>query len=400
MVKSVNSDNDEHIAAESLLALVSSVGHKASTLPKASGTTTASLQHTNDDYSPRLLSSESSKTMGGSSSLTLGSIYTSRDSGLYVSNKVSEDELSQDQSRRSSTLSYDSVIPTGTDCSRRHSYPVTLDVKFSSTFNNKKLLPQVLMELLTDEEFHDSMSFLSDNMTFIIINTEKFSEVIMPTYFQETEFSNFLSTLVQFGFSQVGLNKDKFLFSHPLFTRNDWVSLRDIHCHSTTTTTNHSNHSNQSSRKRSNSSSCNDEQPKQQKVAKSYYSDKESLFAYQLRSSITEQLELSRQLKEEMIVCKMNDYSSWRMDTSKDHNPTVTKTTSHDNSLVSAMITANNQVHDVTKDVVAKAMDCLLHDTDHTISLIARREREINTRRVSFPFLQGTCLGEMDNIYF
>ncbi len=383
MIKSsVNSVNDEHIAAESLLALVSSVGHKASTSSKASGTTTASLQHTNDDYSPL---SESSNTMRELSSLRLGSIYTSRDCGLYVSNKVSEDEceVSQDQSRRSSTL--------GTNCSSRHSYPDTLDVKFSCTLNNEKILPQVLMELLIDEEFQDSMSFLSDNMTFIIINTEKFSEVIMPTYFQETEFSKFLSTLVQWGFSQVFLNKDKFLFSHPLFTRNDWASLHDIHYHSTTTTTNHSN---QSSRKRRNWSSFNDEQPKQQKVAKSYYSDGESFFAYQLRSSIENQLELSRQLKEEMIVHKMNDYSSWHMDTtSKDHIPAVTKTTSHENCLVSAMITANNQVHDVTKDVVAKAIDCLLHDTDHTISLLARRE--MNTRRLSFPFLQG----EMDNIY-
>jgi len=373
----VNTDN-EQIAAESLLALVGSTNMETASSKRHEISTALMSLDNNISSTSRQTSLDSSISFGNNV-----------DENGFVT-KVSEDESSQEPGQEQSSPKSILIPPTH----RRHSCPVTAEMNINkpsysamnqdSISTNVESLPHTLMKLLTNEENQELMSFLPDDMTFIIVNASTFSQKVMPSHFTEDDFDQIIDKLKQLGFTHVILDKDQHLFSHPYFRKNDWSSLHAITRNSILDELQRSSSKLQrkTSRKRKFIEDKHDTCFERVKIPKNLRY--QSPFAMGLHSSLEMQLEMSRQLKEEMIINKFDDFPSGSIESK---NPFLSSlSTEISDRMIMAMMSTNNEVFNVTRGVIANAIDCLLVDEDHTLELIARSEKESKqSRRNSMP---------------
>ena len=62
--------------------------------------------------------------------------------------------------------------------------------------DDSKIFPQRLMEILSDERYHDSISWLPHGRAFVIKNRKLFGETVMPKYFsRKAKYSSFTRKL-------------------------------------------------------------------------------------------------------------------------------------------------------------------------------------------------------------
>ncbi len=395
-------DQDQQIAAASLLALVGSVPKPPEvTISACEVKVTTKRKPQGDD--------------GGEQGPPPKRIMTQENSGFFCDDspkKVSDDESSQRNLRRSSTVS--TIDGEVMKVSRRHSCPVGVVAPMSKAdCVTKKIkshqVPMVLMHLLTDEdrqrEHMNTMFFLPDNSYFVIRNNNEFSQFIMPKYFQMTKFGCFIKKLERWGFTHTLINKkgDQHLFHHPFFSRNKWDLLQNVQYTpmrgeaaqknkksstsgtSTTTTRTPSIAHKKDSRRMSESACSTDTKAS-------------------LQSSIHRELILSRQLETGLAALnKIRDLASPSLSAScSSLMPRVSPAVP--NSICFQSQTAMNNA---TKDIVAKAIDCLLHDEEHTRDLLARRGDELRqAKRLSLPNLYkaskfgNTSVDSMTDIAF
>lgn len=416
-----NLDQDKHIAAASLLALVSSE-NRASPIPTAipgeSEKDKAIVAKTEGSETSEKCKVNRKETT--SPAPTLSYIKKRYDQEQRPS-KVSEDESSPQQNvSRQSPFKNREV-----SCSRRHSYPLAATsipstsstsppVSKSKAKKSSKTrgFPQLLMEALSNVDYSDTMTFLPNNNDFIIIKNERFSEEIMPRHFKMTKFGCFLNKLGRWGFSHTMMENSRHSFSHPYFRKNSWDLLQFVTDTSLITDSSSLPSSSPSplnqmpystkqraitrKRKSDRSSECANTN-QQAKCHKSWQQNKlpihsiptnNSNNASILQSSLARQLEMSRQLEERILFNSLhggNPSLPLHCSTLSQSSSTITNCSSLDSTI--------HDVQNVTKDIVAKAIDSLLHDENHTLDLIARRGQEIHSRRLSLPGTSTSTFG-------
>lgn len=379
----VQINNDEQVAAASLLQLLSSgVTDERSSQQEQEDSS-------NDDHHSDSSSSECS-------SLT----------------KISNEQMPPVEE----VLLSESTSENEDRTTRRRSYPLTVDtvdVSLPSSTTKKrktpsgcrmKKVPEALMELLTSGQHQDLICFLPDDKKFLIANTKKFSEVIMGKYFKMSKFGCFLNRLSKFGFTHAALSNDQHLFFHPLFHRSDWVSLQQIRYRPMKTEITTEGVSNDLTRKRKIEHCTNLEATcKEPPISKVLRLEKTNLDG--ALPSIASQSDIQREMME-------NYYFSTRP-SSRGQSPYSLSSSGVSSSFLSydeacppppppfsvmplssrgrrtSTMIASDLMQFATKDVVTRAIDCLLYDESHTLDLLARRGKEVHCRRLSLPPFSG-----------
>ena len=80
--------------------------------------------------------------------------------------------------------------------------------------------PARLMEMLSDEENTDCISWMPHGRSFLIHDPYKFTDTVLPKYFKGTKFSSFTRKLYRWGFRQISKGPDADTFFHKLFRRD------------------------------------------------------------------------------------------------------------------------------------------------------------------------------------
>ena len=80
--------------------------------------------------------------------------------------------------------------------------------------------PQKLMEILSNEDYAETISWLPHGRSFLIHSPERFTENILPHYFKECKFASFTRKLYRWGFRQISKGPDAESFFHKMFRRD------------------------------------------------------------------------------------------------------------------------------------------------------------------------------------
>lgn len=92
----------------------------------------------------------------------------------------------------------------------------------NSVFKNHDIFPQKLMNILSNGEFEDIISWMPDGKSFSIRNKDSLISVLRKYNFQETKFDSFRRKLHRWGFKVVKKGiKDTRAYHHRFFLRDD-----------------------------------------------------------------------------------------------------------------------------------------------------------------------------------
>ncbi len=202
-----------------------------------------------------------------------------------------------------------------------------------------KCVPEVLMHLLLQPEYNSIMHFLHDNRTFVIENVNEFGVNLMKQYFKLTKFGCFVGKLERWGFTHyTDSERNCHMFHHPLFIRNDWMSL-----------------------------------------AKIKYSPR-STIANTVKDDVNDRKQMSRvPLSTALGLSQGSGFQTSIHDTAAKLRNEVNRC--HELSTLCPMdiegIIPQSAVCKITKEIVDAAIECLMRDEDHTANLLARRGNEI-----------------------
>jgi len=196
----------------------------------------------------------------------------------------------------------------------------------------------ILMNLLMTDMHKDTLSFLPNSNSFMI-DCESFKRLLMPRYFCLSSFGAFVKKLERRGFIQDNdptIPGSHIIFSHPYFRKDNLGALRQIKC-----------------------------------VSKRSRGQK-----YGLRNPSTFSIE----------GCRRNLRRSSPKIYSNNREHAMTSSDNEMNNLSPVLKCASptvseyelyNARFELTKDVIADAVQCLLNDEDHTMDLLARRGHEL-----------------------
>ena len=92
----------------------------------------------------------------------------------------------------------------------------------SRRLNPQKLFPQTLMDMLSQEEDPEVITWLPSGDAFIVRNWKKFSASVLPKYFNTTKLASFRSNLRLYGFRKIYEAPHTYLgaYQHDLFRRD------------------------------------------------------------------------------------------------------------------------------------------------------------------------------------
>jgi len=94
--------------------------------------------------------------------------------------------------------------------------------------------PQKLMEVLSDPEISNVITWLPHGKGFIILQKLKFSINIMPLYFKHSKFTSFTRKLNRWGFTRVSKGPEMGAYYHKFFHRGNYLLCMQMHCQSYT----------------------------------------------------------------------------------------------------------------------------------------------------------------------
>jgi hypothetical protein len=87
--------------------------------------------------------------------------------------------------------------------------------------DDSKIFPQRLMEILSDERYNDSISWLPHGRAFVIKNRKLFGETVMPKYFsRKAKYSSFTRKLNRWNFVRVSGGPELGAYYHEFFLRD------------------------------------------------------------------------------------------------------------------------------------------------------------------------------------
>ncbi|KAG7372566.1 HSF-type DNA-binding protein [Nitzschia inconspicua] len=120
------------------------------------------------------------------------------------------------------SIANDGVSPTETAAvasSKQKSHKI--DKSEAAEDDTPKTFPQILMEILCNDEENDTISWLPHGRSFIIYKKKKFGNQILPKYFKATKFTSFTRKLNRWGFTRVTRGPEMGSYFHKLFLRDD-----------------------------------------------------------------------------------------------------------------------------------------------------------------------------------
>lgn len=97
--------------------------------------------------------------------------------------------------------------------------------------------PQRLMDILSNEEHSDVISWLPHGKGFIIYKKKKFAVRVMPKYFKQSKFTSFTRKLNRWGFVRVTRGYETGAYYHKLFQRGNLRLCMQMSCQSSKTGT-------------------------------------------------------------------------------------------------------------------------------------------------------------------
>jgi hypothetical protein len=95
---------------------------------------------------------------------------------------------------------------------------------------NAKIFPQRLMEILTEPTNADAITWLPHGKAFIIINRQKFANMVLPKYFRKTKYTSFTRKLNRWNFTRVTRGPELGAYYHEFFQRNSESLCTQMYC--------------------------------------------------------------------------------------------------------------------------------------------------------------------------
>jgi len=248
----------------------------------------------------------------------------------------------------------------------------------------------VLMNLLNDGIHKDKLSFLPDGNLFII-NRISFSCSLMLRYFNISNFAVFTRTLKRLGFIQVkqhalpDLSDNYFLLYHPLFCKGDQevVHTETNQCHYFPKIP---------IRNRASKALFRHDQS-----SKNLYNVPNRIYSSNQERKLRTQCDDAHSVSDgSLYYTRMTKFSrsAFLQDRGRRYVNSLTKKHTgdmrHTQNLCHNAKSKNantslsqfeewRKIQDLTNDTVAAGIQCLLHDEDHTLDLLARRGHEIKS---------------------
>lgn len=123
------------------------------------------------------------------------------------------------------TLNLEQMMVTGNS----RASPRELDQEVPMTF------PQKLMEVLSNSQLSDIITWLPNGKGFIILQKRKFATEVMPMYFKHSKFTSFTRKLNRWGFTRVTRGPESGAYYHKCFQRGQYSLCMQMHCQSKVT---------------------------------------------------------------------------------------------------------------------------------------------------------------------
>lgn len=95
---------------------------------------------------------------------------------------------------------------------------------------NAKIFPQRLMEILSDPSNHDAISWLPHGRAFIIVNRQKFANMVLPKYFRKTKYTSFTRKLNRWNFTRVTRGPELGAYYHEFFQCGKEALCTQMYC--------------------------------------------------------------------------------------------------------------------------------------------------------------------------
>ena len=95
-----------------------------------------------------------------------------------------------------------------------------------------------LYQMLLQDKYLDVVRWTPQGTSFVVLNTNEFTKVILPTHFKHSNFASFVRQLNKYDFHKVKITNeqrqayeygdDAWEFQHPDFKKNDMEALENI----------------------------------------------------------------------------------------------------------------------------------------------------------------------------
>lgn len=95
---------------------------------------------------------------------------------------------------------------------------------------NAKIFPQRLMEILTNPDNQEAISWLPHGKAFIIVNRQKFADNVLPHYFRKTKYTSFTRKLNRWNFTRVTRGAELGAYYHEFFQRGSEALCTQMYC--------------------------------------------------------------------------------------------------------------------------------------------------------------------------
>lgn len=186
----------------------------------------------------------------------------------------------------------------------------------------------------------------------------------MPRHFNISKFRTFVRKLERWGFTQIKdptKTDDHLKFFHPLFRRDQQDELLKISPRSLSRRS--------SIALPSSTNTMNEGPPQRIETLKAPRRSSTGSGLGNIQVAINRNLDLSNNLQQRMqVLCNERDCPS--LDLKR-------VSLGYDNPSFQSVSLSQTEVNNATKNVVAAAIQCLMHDEHHTLNLLARRGHEL-----------------------
>lgn len=95
---------------------------------------------------------------------------------------------------------------------------------------NAKIFPQRLMEILSNPNNQDAISWLPHGKAFLIVNRQRFADRVLPHYFRKTKYTSFTRKLNRWNFTRVTRGPELGAYYHEFFQRGNEALCTQMYC--------------------------------------------------------------------------------------------------------------------------------------------------------------------------
>mmetsp|Transcript_6259 Transcript_6259/g.9214 ORF Transcript_6259/g.9214 Transcript_6259/m.9214 type:complete len:237 (+) Transcript_6259:458-1168(+) len=93
-----------------------------------------------------------------------------------------------------------------------------------------KIFPLKLMEIVSDPENSDSITWDSDGKIFMIINRQKFAKDVLPKYYPKSKYFSFTHKLNRWNFIRLSCGRHQSSYYHEFFQKGQIALCTQMYC--------------------------------------------------------------------------------------------------------------------------------------------------------------------------